>query len=117
MKLQLLAASLAAVALSAAAQQTPRVDQRQSNQEARIQEGKASGALTTREAARLEAGQGHVQKVEDKAKADGKVTKKEKARLHHAQEKQSRKIAKQKHDAQKAPPSGADAKAATTPIK
>src|SRR6185436_5868896 len=93
-----------ALPVLAQAPQTPVVDQRQSNQERRIEQGKASGALTPKEAQRLEKGQDHVQKVEDKAKADGKVTKKEKAHLHHAQEKQSHKIAKQKHDAQKAPP-------------
>ena len=43
---------------------------------------------------------------EDKAKADGKVTPKERARLAKSQNKQARKIAKQKHDAQKKPPAG-----------
>lgn len=119
MKLQLLAASVAAaLALPALAQttQTPVVDQRQANQERRIEQGKASGQLNAREARRLEHGQQHVQKVEDQAKADGKVTKKEKAHLHHAQEKQSRHIARQKHDAQKAP-AAEEAKAAAAPAK
>ncbi len=94
----------AALSLPALAQTgTPRVDQRQANQEARIDQGVQTGKLNARETARLEKGQAHVQKLEDQAKADGTVTKKEKARLHHAQEKQSRHIAKQKHDKQKAP--------------
>ncbi len=100
-----LAALAAALALPAAAQTaTPRVDQRQANQEKRIEQGVASGQLNARETARLEAGQAKVQAIEDKAKADGKVTKKERAHLHRAQAKQSRHIAKQKHDRQKARP-------------
>ncbi len=79
---------------------TPRVDQRQANQEARIDQGVQSGALTQREAARMERGQDHVQNLEDKAKADGVVTKQERARLHHAQDVQSRRIYAQKHDRQ-----------------
>ena len=106
MKLLYVAAAflLACLALSALAQtpSTPRIDQRQANQERRIEQGQASGQLTEKERARLEKGQAHVQKMEDKAAADGKVTKKERARLEHAQDKQSRKIYRQKHDKQKA---------------
>jgi len=79
---------------------TPRVDQRQVNQEARIQQGVQSGTLTEKEAARMEKGQAHVQKVEDRVKADGVVTKQERARLHQAQDVQSQKIYRQKHDRQ-----------------
>jgi hypothetical protein len=86
--------------LAAAAQTTPRVDQRQANQEQRIQQGVQSGSLTQKEAAKLEKGQDHVQKMEDKAKADGKVTPKERARLQHAENVQSRSIAREKHDRQ-----------------
>ena len=59
-----------------------------------------SGSLTQKEAGKLEKGQDHVQKVEDKAKADGKVTPKERERLQHAQDSQSKKIAREKHDKQ-----------------
>ena len=98
----LLLAVLAAFALPVLAQTaTPRVDQRQANQQQRIDQGVASGELTGKEAARLEKGQEHVQKVEDKVKADGTVTPKERARLHQAQDNQSRKIARQKHDRQR----------------
>lgn len=83
---------------------TPKVDARQANQEARIQQGVKSGSLTTKEAAKLEKGQDKVQKMEDKAKADGKVTAKERAKLAKAQDKQSRKIAKQKQNKQKQAP-------------
>ena len=98
----LLVAVLAAFALPVLAQtNTPNIDQRQANQQQRIDQGVKSGQLTGKEAARLEKGQEHVQKVEDKAKADGKVTKKERARIQHAENVQSRHIAKQKHDRQR----------------
>jgi len=77
-----------------------RIDKREANQANRIEQGKASGELTNREAARLQKGQEHVQKVEDKAKADGTVTKKEAARVEKAQDRQNRHIAREKHDRQ-----------------
>ncbi|WP_412481037.1 hypothetical protein [Azonexus sp. IMCC34839] len=79
---------------------TPRVDQRQANQEQRIDQGVASGALTQREANRMERGQQHVENMENRAKADGVVTRRERARLHQAQEVESRRIYAQKHDRQ-----------------
>jgi uncharacterized membrane protein YebE (DUF533 family) len=98
----LLVAVLAAFALPVLAQtNTPNIDQRQANQQQRIDQGVKSGELTGREAARLEKGQERVQKMEDKAKADGKVTKKERARIQHAENVQSRHIAKEKHDRQR----------------
>ena len=96
--------AFAGLALPAAAQtpSTPRVDQRQANQERRIEAGEKSGALNAREAARLEKGQARVQKMEDRAVADGKVTKKERRRLEKAQDHQSRRIYREKHDKQTA---------------
>jgi hypothetical protein len=52
----------------------------------------------------LEKGQAKVQKIEDQARADGKVTPRERARLAKAQDKQSKRIFKQKHDRQKQAP-------------
>ena len=87
--------------LAAGAQtNTPRVDQREVNQEARIQQGAASGSLTQKETMRLENGQQRVQNMEMQAKADGVVSKQERHRFHHAQEVQSRHVYKQKHDRQ-----------------
>ncbi|HRE13254.1 MAG TPA: hypothetical protein PLD37_03560, partial [Usitatibacteraceae bacterium] len=51
----------AALASPAFAQSTPRIDQRQANQEKRIDQGVASGSLTQQEAARLQKGQARVQ--------------------------------------------------------
>ena len=97
-------AVLAALSLPALAQttSTPRIDQRQANQERRIEAGEKSGQLNQREAARLEKGQARVQKMENKAVADGKVTAKERARIEKAQDKQSRRIYREKHDKQTA---------------
>jgi uncharacterized membrane protein YebE (DUF533 family) len=95
-------AALAAIALPALAQaqSTPRIDQRQANQEQRIDQGIASGQLTAPEAARLERGQERVEVVENKALADGTVTKKERARIERMQNRQSRRIFREKHDQQ-----------------
>ena len=107
MKLVSLAALAAAMVLPVAAQAaTPRVDQREADQQARIQQGVQSGQLTSREATHLEKGQAHVQTMEDQAKADGKVTPKERARLTRAQDKQSRKIYHRKHNARTTRPAG-----------
>jgi hypothetical protein len=88
-----------AVAVPAFAQET-RADRRQDRQEQRIDQGVKSGALTARETRKVEQGQRHVEKLETKAQADGKVTAREKARLEHAQDVQSKRIYRQKHDAQ-----------------
>lgn len=80
---------------------TPRVDQREANQERRIQQGVNSGQLTPRETNRLENQQGRIERAEDKAKADGKVTAKERAHLGNMQDRASRDIAREKHDRQR----------------
>lgn len=87
-------------AASAETDSTSRIDQRQAKQEQRIDRGVQSGALTEREAARLEKGQTHVDNMENKALADGKVTARERARIENAQDRQSRRIHHQKHDRQ-----------------
>ncbi len=79
---------------------TPRADRRQLAQQSRVVNGVRSGELTRREAVKLEVGQAQVAKVENKAKADGAVTPEERARIQAAQNRQSRRIAVQKHDAQ-----------------
>ena len=62
----ILAAPLAVLAQTAPTPSTPRVDQRQANQERRIEQGVQSGSLTQKEAARLDRGQEHVQNLEDR---------------------------------------------------
>jgi len=79
---------------------TPRYDARQAHQQQRIANGLKSGELTAREARRLEAGQVHLNRVERRAKADGVVTARERAHMQHEENQQSRRIYRQKHDAQ-----------------
>ena len=81
---------------------TPGIDKRQANQEKRIQQGVQSGQLTGKEAARLEKGQARIERMKENAKADGVVTKRERTRIEHAQNVESRKIAREKHDKQTA---------------
>lgn len=98
--------SLALIAISlgssAAHAGTKHQEKREARQEARINQGIASGQLNEKEAARLEKGQQHIDNMEDKAMADGKMSKREKLHIEHAQDKQSRKIFREKHDRQNA---------------
>jgi hypothetical protein len=105
-----IAASLAAaltLPVLAQSTNTPVIDQRQANQAQRIEQGKATGALTDKEAARLEKGQARVQAKENAAKADGKVTRAERKAIKRSQDRQSARIHKQKHDKQKKAPAAA----------
>ena len=80
---------------------TPGIDQRQANQEKRIDQGVASGSLTARETQRLEDRQAAVDHAENKAKADGTVTAKERRHLNNMQDRNSRAIHRQKRDGQR----------------
>jgi hypothetical protein len=68
------------------------------NQQKRIEQGADSGALTNREAASLEAGQAHVDRIEGRAAADGHVGPAEQAHIQHAENRQSRRIYREKHN-------------------
>ena len=92
--------SVCVVSSAFAQAETPGIDQRQGNQEKRIDQGVASGQLTQREANRLNNQQEHINKMEDQAKADGVMTKKERKKMAKSQDRASRRIARQKHDAQ-----------------
>ena len=92
--------SVCTASLLFAQTETPRIDQRQANQEKRIDQGIAGGQLNEREANRLNNQQEHANKMEEKTKSAGVVTKKERARINHAQDRTSRHIARQKHDRQ-----------------
>lgn len=82
---------------------TPGLDKREAKMERRIEQGKASGALNEKEAARLEKRKAKLEQAEDRAKADGKVTAKERARLNKKADRLSKDIVHEKHDAQVAP--------------
>ena len=96
----LLSASSFAQPAKPAPTATPRIDARQAQQEARINQGVKTGTLTRHEAARLDREQGAIRRVEAKAKADGVVTPQERHRLTRLQDKAGQDIQRQKHDAQ-----------------
>jgi hypothetical protein len=76
------------------------MQQRDINQQERIQQGLQSGALNTREAARLEKEQAAVDRVQANALKDGKLSAKEAVRIDNMQDQASKDIYGQKHDAQ-----------------
>ena len=90
--------SLAVTTSAMAGTETPRVDQRQLNQEKRIEQGVDSGRLTPVEANRLEAQQNRIENAESRMKSDGVVTRGERLRLAHRQNKASRHIYRKKHN-------------------
>lgn len=71
---------------------TNRIDQRQQNQDARIDAGVAAGQLNATEQKRLEAGENRIQRAEDRAKADGNVGAGEARRIERMENRESRKI-------------------------
>ena len=79
------------------------IDRRQDRQEERIDQGIKSSELTRREAARLERGQAHVNRMENRALADGTISQGEFTRIERAQNVESRRIYHQKHDLQDRP--------------
>ena len=80
----------------------PGIQQRMQNQEQRIDQGVKSGALTPKEAGRLETEQTKIQQTEQRMKSDGKLTPKERQKLQNMQDRSSQHIYNQKHDAQTA---------------
>ena len=76
------------------------VNRRVRRQEARIGQGVASGELTGREYRRLERGENRIVAREARMKADGNFTPRERARINRELNVESRRIYRQKHDAQ-----------------
>ncbi len=85
---------------SASSQRMQAEVQRNIHQQQRIESGLKSGELTHREAARLERGQSRVARKEARAGADGHVGAAEQARVQRSENRQSKRIYRQKHDAQ-----------------
>ena len=86
---------------SASSQRMQADVQRNVNQQQRIEQGVQSGSLTTREAGKLERGQARDSKLEARAGADGHVGANEQRRTQRAENRQSRRIHREKHDDQK----------------
>ena len=85
---------------SASSQRMQADVQRNINQQSRIEQGVQSGSLTTRETAKLEAGQSRDTRAEAHAGADGNVSAKEQKRMQKKENRQSARIHREKHDAQ-----------------
>lgn len=83
---------------SASSQRMQADVQRNINQQGRIEQGVQSGALTNKEASQLERGQARVDRVEARAGADGHIGAREQARIQNRENKQSRKIFRDKHN-------------------
>jgi len=81
----------------------PGVNVRQERQQARIRQGVRSGQLTRRETRRMREDQRDIRQLERAYQSDGTLTRAERADLHREQNQASRRIHRQKHDAQDRP--------------
>ena len=79
---------------------TPKLDKREANQQARIDQGVASGQLNAKETNRLDKREAKLNADEAAAKADGKVTRAERRKLEREANRDSKAIHRQKHDKQ-----------------
>lgn len=95
----ILALSVLALMISVTAEAN-RNQAREQRQQGRIRQGVASGELTRKEAKKLRKGQKHIDHLQNKAMQDGVMSLEEKARIEKAQDRQNRRIYKQKHDNQ-----------------
>jgi hypothetical protein len=86
--------------LSASSQRMQADVQRNVNQEKRVEAGVQNGSLTNREVGKLERGQAKVDQKEYLAGRDGHVGAAEQRRVQKAENRQSKRIFKEKHDAQ-----------------
>lgn len=91
-------AMLTLAATAYAGTSDPVIQQREVNQQNRIDQGIQSGQLTPHEAGRLEAQQARIQQSEARMKSDGKLTRKERAKLTREQNRASRNIYRKKHN-------------------
>ena len=85
---------------SASSQRMQADVQRNVNQQKRIGQGVQSGQLTGHETAKLERGQARVDRAEARAGANGRVGPKEQKAIQARENRQSKRIHRQKHDAQ-----------------
>lgn len=74
------------------------VDQRETNQEQRIQQGVQSGRLTPQQATKLERKEAKIRDREAKYKADGKISRREHHKLERKLDRANRDIGKAERD-------------------
>lgn len=78
------------------------IEQRENQQQKRINQGVENGSLTPNEAARLEKQQARFERVENRDRASGdKLTLRERQQLFRDQNRMSRSIYRQEHDRQR----------------
>ena len=107
----LIAAALSLACAGAFAQTTAAsTTQRDVNQQTRIENGLKDGSLNTQEAAKLEKEESHVDRLQVKDLKDGKLSAAERAQLTAAQNKVSKDIAADKHNAVTGNPNSASSK-------
>ena len=89
------------VATAFAANNDPGIQQREINQQNRINQGIQSGQLTPREAGKLEAQQARIKQREERmtARDGGQLTAQDKSKLNKQQNQASRNIYTKKHNA------------------
>jgi len=83
---------------AASAQNVPADQQRNVNQQERVEQGLQSGTLSTTEAGQLERGQQHIDSMEAHDLRNGAISPQEQARLNSAENRQSANIYADKHN-------------------
>ncbi len=101
-KAGVIAAIMAVAATALAGTNDLVIQQRELNQQQRVEQGVQSGQLTPHEAGRLEGQQARIQQREARMKADGNLTGKERAKLTRQQNRASRNIYRKKHNSRQA---------------
>lgn len=81
-------------------QHSQRVDKRQTEQRQRISEGVKTGELTRNEESRLREGQRRIQQLENRALSDGQISTSEARQINRIQDRESRRIDRQRNDQQ-----------------
>jgi len=76
-----------------------RIEHREWRQDARIHQGVRSGELTRGEAMRLRMGERHIDRMVSRAECRGPLNGRERARIDRAQNRESRRIWRLKHNA------------------
>jgi len=99
--ISLMIASGALLASTAFAQNAQEDQQRNVNQQERIEQGLQSGQLSTKEAGQLERGQQNIDRVESKDLKNGSISPAEQSRLNAMENHQSNAIYDDKHNAVK----------------
>lgn len=92
------AALCTSVSLAGANTETNRIHRREVAQQSRIRQGVRQGDLTRGERWRLRHGQQHIRRMTVRARRDGHMSRYERRRIERAQDRQSRRIYRLRHN-------------------